>query len=421
MKKLSSLFFLFFLLIMCSCLNDKEEEYTEETVTYEINEPVLRAVGEIRQAGAFTAPKKMTEMGKMCFYKDYLYVSAPGEGIHIIDNRQPSAPCAVGFVELPGTYELAIRADRLYADSYIDLVWFDLSDPARPEVKGRVENVFEQVLPPTGNERGYDYGRCYAVAERADSVVVGWKLVTRTETYRRYPGYVNDGSNTPNGGGASEGLNGSTSRFGLYQSYLYVIGIGRMHIFDLAGAQPVRIGADIALEGMAETIFTYKDCLFMGTPAGMLIYSLQNPLAPEYCSTVRHIYGCDPVVVENDRAYVTVHSGNACGQSGNLLQVVDVSDVKWPVEIVSYTMTKPLGLGIDRNTLFVCDDGLKVYRTDDPQQLMANCLLHAPDIKGYDVIPAGEVLIVMAEDGLYQYDYTDLNRITLLSKLPVGE
>lgn len=421
MKKLSSLFFLFFLLVMCSCLNDKEEEYTEETVTYEINEPVLRAVGEIRQAGAFTAPKKMTEMGKMCFYKDYLYVSAPGEGIHIIDNRQPSAPCAVGFVELPGTYELAIRADRLYADSYIDLVWFDLSDPARPQVKGRVENVFEQVLPPTGNERGYDYRRCLAVAERADSVVVGWKLVTRTETYRRYPGYVNDGSNTPNGGGASEGLNGSTSRFGLYQSYLYVIGIGRMHIFDLAGAQPVRIGADIALEGMAETIFTYKDCLFMGTPAGMLIYSLQNPLAPEYCSTVRHIYGCDPVVVENDRAYVTVHSGNACGQSGNLLQVVDVSDVKWPVEIVSYTMTKPLGLGIDRNTLFVCDDGLKVYRTDDPQQLMANCLLHAPDIKGYDVIPAGEVLIVMAEDGLYQYDYTDLNRITLLSKLPVGE
>lgn len=421
MKKLSSLFFLFFLLIMCSCLNDKEEEYTEETVTYEINEPVLRAVGEIRQAGAFTAPKKMTEMGKMCFYKDYLYVSAPGEGIHIIDNRQPSAPCVVGFVELPGTYELAIRADRLYADSYIDLVWFDLSDPARPEVKGRVENVFEQVLPPTGNERGYDYGRCYAVAERADSVVVGWKLVTRTETYRRYPGYVNDGSNTPNGGGASEGLNGSTSRFGLYQSYLYVIGIGRMHIFDLAGAQPVRIGADIALEGMAETIFTYKDCLFMGTPAGMLIYSVKNPLAPEYCATVRHIYGCDPVVVENDRAYVTVHSGNACGQSGNLLQVVDVSDVKWPVEIVSYTMTKPQGLGIDRNTLFVCDDGLKVYRTDDPQQLMANCLLHAPDIKGYDVIPAGEVLIVMAEDGLYQYDYTDLNRITLLSKLPVGE
>ncbi len=421
MKKLNGLWYLFFLCLMCACLHDKEDEYTEETVTYEINEPVLRAVAEIRQAGQPAGPRKITEVGKMCFYNGYLYISAPGQGIHIVDNRKPSAPRQAGFIELPGTYELAIRENRLYADSYIDLVWFDLSDPERPGVKGRVENVFEQVLPPTGNEHGYDYDRCYAVAERADSVVAGWKLATRTQTIRRYPWYVNCGDGVVNSGQTSQGLNGSMSRFGLYQSYLYVLGMARMHIFDLAGEVPARVGTDIELKGLAETIFPYKDCLFMGTPSGMLIYSLKNPFAPEYCSTVRHIYGCDPVVVENDRAYVTIRAGNACGQSGNLLQVIDVSDVKWPVEIVSYAMTGPKGLGIDRGTLFVCDDGLKVYRTDDPQQLMANCLLHAPDIKGYDVIPAGQVLMVMAEDGLYQYDYTDLNRITFLSKLPVGE
>lgn len=421
MKKRSGLWFLFCVGVMCACMDDKEEEYIEGTYTYQINEPVLKAVEEIREAARVAEPRKIAEVGKMCFYKDYLYISQPGKGIHIIDNRRPAAPRATGFVELPGTYELAIREDRLYVDSYIDLVWFDLSEPGRPQLKGRLKNALEQVLPPTGNEYTYDGNRCEEVAEKADSVVVDWKVATRTVNYR-YRSDINicfDG--VPDTGSSTQGLNGSTSRFGLYRSYLYVIGSLYMHIFDLAGTEPVEAGADIELQGMPQTVFTYEDCLFMGTPSGMLIYSLKNPLSPEYCSTVLHVYGCDPVVVENDRAYVTIHSGNACGQSGNLLQVVDVSDVRWPVEIASYAMTRPKGLGIDRGTLFVCDDGLKVYRADDPQQMMANCLLHAPDIKGEDVIPTGRVLIVMAEDGVYQYDYTDLNRITLLSKLPVGE
>ena len=50
----------------------------------------------------------------------------------------------------------------------------------------------------------------------------------------------------------------------------------------------------------------------MGTPTGMLIYSLEDPLVPKYRSSVSHVFGCDPVVVEDDLAYVTVHSGNTC-------------------------------------------------------------------------------------------------------------
>ncbi|MFV0332007.1 MAG: hypothetical protein ACK5KL_19630, partial [Dysgonomonas sp.] len=83
------------------------------------------------------------------------------------------------------------------------------------------------------------------------------------------------------------------------------------------------------------TIFSYKDNLFMGTPTGMLIYSVKDPLKPDYQSSLQHVYGCDPVVVENDLAYVTIHSGNMCGQNANELFIVDVSDVKMPKQIVS--------------------------------------------------------------------------------------
>ena len=82
-------------------------------------------------------------------------------------------------------------------------------------------------------------------------------------------------------------------------------------------------------------------------------------------------------------------------------------------------MTKPKGLGIDNGTLFVCDDGLKIFNASNPQTVMGNCLAHYSGMEGFDVIPFNNVLIMIAEDGLYQYDYSDLLKIQQLSKVPI--
>ena len=95
-----------------------------------------------------------------------------------------------------------------------------------------------------------------------------------------------------------------------------------MCVFDLSGDKPVLTTNDIWLQRDVETLFNYKDKMFMGTPTGMLIYSLEDPLAPKYRSSVSHVFGCDPVVVEDDLAYVTVHSGNTCGQNTNELMLI---------------------------------------------------------------------------------------------------
>jgi hypothetical protein len=159
--------------------------------------------------------------------------------------------------------------------------------------------------------------------------------------------------------------------------------------------------------------------MFMGTPTGMLIYSVADPVKPVWQSSLSHVYGCDPVVVENDMAYVTVHSGNLCGQSSNELFIVNVSDIKNPKQIVSYTMTNPKGLGIDNGKLFLCDDGLKIYNVTDPQTIMSNRLAYYSGMDGFDVIPLNNVLMMIATDGLYQYDYSDLNNIHQISKIPI--
>jgi len=401
------------------------KDTVSETITYMINEPVFMSAQEFRgSVKVTTRTEVISSQGKMCFYNGYIYISESEKGIHIINNNNPAKPQNVGFIELIGNADLAIRNDKLYADSYIDLVWFDISNPAEPTLEGRLENVFKDALPVTDNEYGIDYSYAYNY-DGSKGIIVGWTLKMRRETmdaYWKNWNFATNGtwlssSTIRSGGGV--GVNGSMSRFALYSSYLYSVINNYMSIIDISGEEPVKAAEKIYIGWNVETIFSYKDNLFMGTPTGMLIYSVSDPLKPTYITAVTHVFGCDPVVVENDIAYVTIHSGNFCGQTANDLIIYDVSNVMSPRHIVTYAMTSPKGLGVDNGTLFLCDDGLKIFNASDPQTLIANKLAHYTGMDGYDVIPFNNVLMMIADDGLYQYDYSDLTNIRLLSKLPI--
>ena len=408
--------------VICMLYGCNDDMKVKETITLTVNKPVLMSADAFRSSVKVkTQPEEITQQGKICFYEGYLYISEPGKGIHIIDNRNPSSPSPVGFIELIGNADVAIRNNMLYADSYVDLIWFDISNPALPVLKNRLENVFPYAFPPI-EEGTIDYPMCETAAANSQ-IVVGWTQVEESYTTERYKDqeiYYDSMVNSSGGNsGVSTSVNGSMSRFGFYQNYLYVVLNNQMSIFDLSGDKPVKAVDNMHVGGNVETIFSYKDYMFMGTPTGMLIYSVADPLKPEYQSMMWHVYGCDPVVVEDDIAYVTVHAGNNCGQNFNELIILDVKDVKNPQPIVSYTMTKPKGLGIDNGTLILCDDGLKIYNASDPQTLMANRLAHYSGMEGYDVIPHDNVLMMIADDGIYQYDYSNLKEIKQLSKLAV--
>ena len=404
------------------------ENKVTEMVTYKINEPVFMATETFRNSVKITSvPRNITSVGKMCFYNHYLYISEPEKGIHIINNTDPANPQQTGFIELLGNADLAIRNGMLYADSYIDLVWFDVSNPALPELKGRLDSIFPTAVPMTQNQYGIDYTMIYPATNKG--IIIGWVLKEKTEEVSHYTGgwkygggvlydggiALNNGSN----GSSSTGVNGSMSRFSIYNDHLYSVINNYLNIFNLTGTVPAKESADFYIGRNVETIFSYKENMFMGTPTGMLIYSVKDPVKPVFQSSLTHVYGCDPVVVENDMAYVTVHSGNLCGQSSNELFVVDVSDIKNPKQLVSYSMTNPKGLGIDNGRLFLCDDGLKIYNVSDPQMLMSNRLAHYTGMDGFDVIPQNNILMMIANDGLYQYDYSDINNIKQISKIPI--
>ena len=71
-----------------------------------------------------------------------------------------------------------------------------------------------------------------------------------------------------------------------------------------------------------------------------------------------------------------------------------------------YNLTNPQGLSKDGSLLFICDgtDGLKAYDATDVMNLQL--VKQFPGMETYDVIAYNKIAIVVAKDGLYQYDYS---------------
>lgn len=87
------LFYWAFAFSLCVLMGCKDDGVRMEVVRYAINEPVFMSISEFRNSVKVTDEVvPITKRGKICFYKDYLYISSPDKGIHIVDNRNPASP-----------------------------------------------------------------------------------------------------------------------------------------------------------------------------------------------------------------------------------------------------------------------------------------------------------------------------------------
>jgi hypothetical protein len=407
------------ILLLAAFACNKSDEHT-----YEALAPVYMSYEDFRQPLKVSSAKSIKQSGKIYFKDKYIFINEVNEGIHIIDNTYPASPEKIAFYEILGNVDMAIRGNILFADSYIDLVAIDISNITQPQEVGRMKNAFPHVLPiPTEANLPYDYQQM----DQSKGVVVGWKKTTVTSQYYGRPGWfwrgeiMFDMANSADKG--SSGVGGSMARFMLNNQYLHSVAQPYvLKTIDVSTPDNMVATDSISTWREMETLFKYNNNLFIGTTTGMIIYSLEDPAHPEFVSEINHINSCDPVVVENDIAYVTLRSGNFCMNITNQLDVIDISDIKNPKLLKSYPMFNPHGLGIDNGTLFICDgaDGLKVYNAANPLAIQSNRIAHFPGIDTYDVIPLGNILLMIGQDGLFQYDYSDPTKIVLISHIKVG-
>lgn len=397
--------------------------------TYMANVPQYMSYEELRTPLTISGGKELVQPGKIYFKDQFIYINEYQEGIHVIDLSDPENPTPKAFIEIPGNVDMAIRNNVLFADSYVDLLLIDISNPLEPQEIKRIEKLFEYVIPP------YDEQYPLDEIDQEKGVITRYEVkeITREIHHNPYPWPMfyeyrmlssDSRVNYASGGGSGDsyGVGGSMARFLTYDNYLYALeSTFKLKSIDISDIENPKLAYDQYLWGNVETLFIADEHMYVGTSNGMHILSLEQPSIPTLLSTYQHVTACDPVVVEGNRAYVTLRTGTRCGGNQNLLEVIDISDKYEPRRMASFSMTEPHGLGIDNNTLFVCEGahGLKVYDATDPLSITSHKMAEFSDIHAYDVIPLGSILFMIGDNGFYIYDYSDVEQISLLGTLPV--
>jgi hypothetical protein len=210
-------------------------------------------------------------------------------------------------------------------------------------------------------------------------------------------------NNVPSGGGTSVGS--SMAVFAIVNDYLYTVDNSDLHTFSLTDALNPVLQNKQHVNWNVETIFPFKDKLFIGSMSGMFIFSIQNPAIPSYISQFNHVRVCDPVIADDKFAFVTLRNGSRCGGFVNQLDVINIETVTQPVLVKSFPFSNPHGLSKDKNVLFVCDgeSGLKVVDATDPGNLIHKQTLGIGKV--IDVVAYKNVAFVMLTDAIRFYSY----------------
>lgn len=218
---------------------------------------------------------------------------------------------------------------------------------------------------------------------------------------------------------STTGQGGSMTRFAIYDNNLYAVSKEALVVYDISDGGFEKVNEE-QIGWSIETLFARYPYLYIGSAEAMYIYSIAEPHSPEFVFRYAHIVSCDPVVVQGDRAYVTMRGGTACNRGANALEILDISDPENTTLIANYPMQSPHGLGVSGNTLFLCEgvNGFKVFDITNENDIQL--LKHATDFAAYDVIVRDSWIAVTGQDGIYQFQYPAQDQvISLLSQIPV--
>jgi hypothetical protein len=382
---------------------------------------VYKQPSEIRVDVTAGSPRELANPGKIYVLGQYLFINERNEGIHVFDNSDPRNPQPIAFWNIPGNTDMAVRGNSMYVNQYIDLLTLDISDLQNPQLRCRSENAFQSMgfdpqlgfivdylqtevteqIPCNDNRWGQFWFR------QDDVVFLSADMVQSASA----------NGNNKSSPLAAVGIGGSYARFALVDQYLYTIDHSLMRSWSTLGSCPARIDS-VWVGWNIETIFPWKDKLFLGSQTGVFIFDNSTPQRPVMEAQFIHATGCDPVVCDDKNAYVTIHDGTTCNGTFNQLDILDIENLPSVQLEKTYAMKRPFGLAIDEKHLYLCDEGLKIFDKTDPLNLKS--LSHTRGFDAYDVIALSpEQLLLIGADGFYQFDVSDPANPKELSRISV--
>jgi hypothetical protein len=215
------------------------------------------------------------------------------------------------------------------------------------------------------------------------------------------------------------GQGGSLARFAITGNYLYTVDKEKLRVFNISDAANPILKATVNIGFEIETIYPFKDKLFIGSTSVVHIFSIENPENPQKLSTAispQVLRRCDPVVAKDNVAYATLRTNGTCGGLQSILAVYDITDITNPVQKTTFSITEPYGLGYANNVLYVCNiNSLMVFDITKPFE--PKLVSELKEGSFIDVIPYSNTLICWVSNGIQLYDITTPLNPKLITKI----
>ncbi len=136
------------------------------------SKPIYAAVNTAKQINYIAQKQPLKQAGNIYAKDNFIFQIDIGRGIHVIDNSVTSKADRIGFINVNGCAQIAIKGNYLYTNSYADLVTIDVSDPIHVKEVSRVAEAFPDFRYNYPLAQPEESG--YYLCPRYDSVVVGW-------------------------------------------------------------------------------------------------------------------------------------------------------------------------------------------------------------------------------------------------------
>jgi hypothetical protein len=217
----------------------------------------------------------------------------------------------------------------------------------------------------------------------------------------------------------NSGRGGSLARFTIVGNYLYTVDKTQLKVFNISDPSFAEIKSTTDVGFEIETIYPFRDKLFIGSTSVVHIFSIENPEHPEKLSTAispQVLRRCDPVVAKDSVAYATLRTNGICGGTESILAVYDITDVLHPLSVNQVPVSEPYGLDYADNALYVCDRwSLLVFDISKPYEPRLVTQLAGNEF--FDVIPQGNTLVCWINGGVALYDITEKLTPTLITTI----
>lgn len=134
--------------------------------------PIYRSFEAVNSVSMDSARATGTA-GKIYAYGNYIFQVDQYQGIHVIDNTNPSQAKKIGFLNIPFCTEISIKNGLLYTNSHTDLLAVDISDIMHPQLRQTLKGAFPSVTQDYPQAFGY-----FECVDPSKGIVVGWEKKT---------------------------------------------------------------------------------------------------------------------------------------------------------------------------------------------------------------------------------------------------